>query len=419
VQQLNSVHLPFVDVWLTNSSRLILASFSDEMEYDKVCAEKFKAQLNGHVYPGDQGDVATLRRVISESGGNFDVVVDDGGQKYLHMKHTFEQFFPDILKPGGLFFLEDLQASRMGPGGQVPDTRRGPFNQDGVMMEDLRRWMRGVVLGEASSAPGVDMIEHMNCFIELCVFRKMPARNIQKSAVFVRKLPIALPAASVSKSSRSVFTGTSSLTSASLKVFDGDRYDVNDTIVSFPFSLKSALKLSPFTHDIILPLSNVTSSVLPKPLMLNRHHHTQWIKLNPVLPPLQWTKQDERPCSLWFKQLGSNPNGAWGRTLTGQWNAKSHRTSISKRVFYREQTPDATAKAFSSRVSPSSSAPRPPTALIIIGAAPVSEYSQRVSRFNTRRFAHIYGPNAFIILVEATANKLMPSDYPEVDVFSR
>ena len=129
----------------------------------------------------DRPATPTLRRVIGESGGWFDVVIDDGGHAYLHMRHTFEQFFPDILKPGGFFFLEDLQASRMGPEGQVPDTRKGPFNKDGVMTEDLRRWMRSVVLGEVSSAPGVNMIEHMNCFIELCVFRKTHAETQKTS----------------------------------------------------------------------------------------------------------------------------------------------------------------------------------------------------------------------------------------------
>jgi hypothetical protein len=237
--------------------------------------------------------------------------------------------------------------------------------------------MRSVVLGEASSAPGVDMIEHMNCFIELCVFRK-------KSAVELTAPLLSNPASG----------GLS------------------------PYSDKAVVAHS--SHDNG-PSSQVQTVhfVLPPPLVPLPHAHTTWVTRTPVPHPSEWAKQTEQVCSHWFNRLGSDRKGQWGRELTGQWNAKSHRTSISKRVFYREQTPDATAKAFSSRVSPSSSAPRPPTALIIIGAAPVSEYSQRVSRFNTRRFAHIYGPNAFIILVEATANKLMPSDYPEVDVFSR
>ena len=99
------------------------------------------------------------------------------------MLHSFEKLFLDAVKPGGLYFLEDLQAARMGPGGHVPDKQRGPFNQDGCILDNIREWTSFIILQKAGEtkdgalpppARGVDRIDHMSCFLEMCVFVKNP-----------------------------------------------------------------------------------------------------------------------------------------------------------------------------------------------------------------------------------------------------
>ena len=44
-------------------------------------------------------------------GADFDVVVDDGGHMQCQIWTTFLKLWPQM-KPGGLYFIEDLQVSR-------------------------------------------------------------------------------------------------------------------------------------------------------------------------------------------------------------------------------------------------------------------------------------------------------------------
>jgi len=81
-----------------------------EAEYDQVCAESAqeKGQLNGiNLLIGDQGDPDVLDAWIDTSGGNFDVIIDDGGHHNCQIINTFESMWPQ-LNPGGYYFIEDL-----------------------------------------------------------------------------------------------------------------------------------------------------------------------------------------------------------------------------------------------------------------------------------------------------------------------
>lgn len=61
---------------------------------------------------GDQGDPAFLKNeFIRQSGGNFDIIVDDGGHHYEQQKTSYEILFQHALKPGGLYIIEDIETS--------------------------------------------------------------------------------------------------------------------------------------------------------------------------------------------------------------------------------------------------------------------------------------------------------------------
>eukprot|EP01032_Pedospumella_encystans_P012374 gene12374-14322_t len=84
-----------------------------EAEYDAACVDKFKKE--GHLkgirtVTGDQGDNTVLKRWITETGGKFDVIVDDGGHKNHQILNTFLALWPE-LNEGGNYFIEDLQVS--------------------------------------------------------------------------------------------------------------------------------------------------------------------------------------------------------------------------------------------------------------------------------------------------------------------
>lgn len=73
------------------------------------------------VFLGDQGDAAFLAAVARETGGRFDVVIDDGGHAMHQQQTSFETLWPHV-QAGGIYVIEDLETSfnpaRFNPTGQ-------------------------------------------------------------------------------------------------------------------------------------------------------------------------------------------------------------------------------------------------------------------------------------------------------------
>ena len=95
---------------------------------------------------GDQGDPATVRRWVRETGGAFDVIIDDGGHTNRQIKTSFDVLWPS-LKPGGYYFMEDLQVGRS-----------RPFN-DGdptfpVISDLMQSYIEQLVIGPSKAAHG-------------------------------------------------------------------------------------------------------------------------------------------------------------------------------------------------------------------------------------------------------------------------
>lgn len=85
-----------------------------EAEYDGECVESIRGQLDGiNTLVGDQGNDAVLDSWIEQSGGNFDVVIDDGGHQNCQIWHSFQKLWPTV-KSGGLYFIEDMQVAKHG-----------------------------------------------------------------------------------------------------------------------------------------------------------------------------------------------------------------------------------------------------------------------------------------------------------------
>ena len=83
------------------------------MEYDEACATKWAAKTDkASIWAGDQANVTFLERFAAETtaSGLFDIVVDDGGHTMDQQRTSLEHLWK-IVRPGGYYFIEDLETS--------------------------------------------------------------------------------------------------------------------------------------------------------------------------------------------------------------------------------------------------------------------------------------------------------------------
>jgi len=144
-----------------------------EADYDKACVEKFAADgmLGGaHVVTGDQASPSVLQRWIDESGGRFDVVVDDGGHSNTQIKASFDALWPHVM-PGGVYFLEDLHCGRSE---QYEDT-----SGKSIMADIIHDWTEQLLTGTLPTlsplhvpAPLPSDVQFIVCQHEACAVGK-------------------------------------------------------------------------------------------------------------------------------------------------------------------------------------------------------------------------------------------------------
>jgi hypothetical protein len=85
-----------------------------EADIDQLCIKKHQIsmlQQGIHTLVGNQKDPADLQRWIEMSRGDFDAIIDDGSHFNADIMNTFDALWPH-LKPGGTYFMEDLQVGR-------------------------------------------------------------------------------------------------------------------------------------------------------------------------------------------------------------------------------------------------------------------------------------------------------------------
>ena len=116
---------------------------------------------------GDQNEIPVLERWIKESGGDFDVIIDDGGHLNCEIYTTLEKLWP-TLKPGGLYFIEDLSI------GKVKKSYVGKSSEicDGSKMlvsEEMKKKLDQLVYGHHHNKGD---LKFMFCQSHACVLGK-------------------------------------------------------------------------------------------------------------------------------------------------------------------------------------------------------------------------------------------------------
>lgn len=138
------------------------------IEYDAACAEKWKGKTTGaQIFTGDQADRNFLRKFVAEAGMDFDVVIDDGGHSVTQQSTSLEELWK-IVKPGGVYFIEDLQTSYIGHyGGDASGTDTKIKTMTKMIYEIIDDKMT-----DGSRNPLSKEMRNIDCMREVCAFTK-------------------------------------------------------------------------------------------------------------------------------------------------------------------------------------------------------------------------------------------------------
>jgi len=137
-----------------------------EAEFNAACVEKHRdGTLKGiNLLTGDQGDDTVLDGWIEQSGGKFDVVIDDGGHHNCQIWHSFQKLWPTV-KPGGLYFIEDMHVAKL-------EVYRGATTEtcgkDLIVPEKLKEYMDDLIYDIKRKTD----VEFIFCQSEACVLGK-------------------------------------------------------------------------------------------------------------------------------------------------------------------------------------------------------------------------------------------------------
>lgn len=139
------------------------------MEYDAQCAQEWAHKTTGAtVTTGDQGDPAVLEAFIEKYGSDFDIIIDDGGhtmsQQITSLQHLFK-----AVKPGGMYFCEDLETSFH------PAFGGGDKGMSGTMTDYIHQIIEDMIVPtqpRQANFEDVEDIVDIDCFKEICGFFK-------------------------------------------------------------------------------------------------------------------------------------------------------------------------------------------------------------------------------------------------------
>jgi len=117
-EPLRHKRIKFLEIGLDNGNGSLLWEeyFTDAefhgIEYSRNRVNDTSTKVRKfHIHFGSQDDTNFLRRFNHESGGNFDIIIDDGGHHFEQQVNSYKHLFVYSLKPGGLYIIEDIETS--------------------------------------------------------------------------------------------------------------------------------------------------------------------------------------------------------------------------------------------------------------------------------------------------------------------
>lgn len=144
-------------------------------EFNAACAKAtWSADARWSYVVGDQANETALHEWIAITGDNFDFIVDDGGHSNHQIWISFAVLFEHALKPGGVYFLEDLHVGRVDPwhAGGVPGSNGS------AMIDAITDWSDQLVVGSRGGRRSgyafklPQNIARIDCISDMCAITK-------------------------------------------------------------------------------------------------------------------------------------------------------------------------------------------------------------------------------------------------------
>lgn len=147
------------------------------MEYDAACAEAWANTTAGAtVVTGDQGDPAVLQNFMLQYGTDFDIIIDDGGHTMQQQMLSLQLLWAAI-RPGGLYFTEDLETSWIPFYGGNSVVSEGAA--ENTMLKLIHRLIEDMTYPENNANwprqvhfKDVEKLVHIDCSRQVCAFEK-------------------------------------------------------------------------------------------------------------------------------------------------------------------------------------------------------------------------------------------------------
>jgi hypothetical protein len=160
-----------------------------ELHFIDICPEVFNrnkpARANYHIL--DQADTNALKEFINRVGGDFDVIIDDGGHEVHQQIISFQALFP-FVRSGGLYIIEDLHTSYWRSYGGNGEKGR-PLAGPGTAMEFFKNLVED--LNYSSAYDGYASLERTpkEMWMKMNEYQKhIRSIHFYKSMCFIEKL---------------------------------------------------------------------------------------------------------------------------------------------------------------------------------------------------------------------------------------
>jgi hypothetical protein len=144
------------------------------MESNAECASTWVQSTTGAtIVTGDQADPMVLEKFVQEHGQNFDIIIDDGGHTMAQQITSLQHLWKAV-KPGGLYFIEDLETSFYpSHGGGEAAVNAGTD----TTITYIQRLLQEMMHPDPQSLKSIDFedvekIVHIDCSQSVCAFLK-------------------------------------------------------------------------------------------------------------------------------------------------------------------------------------------------------------------------------------------------------